>query len=346
MSPHTLSSRFRFTRIVGFAVVASGILSAVSQESAAGEGIASSIASAPATHKQKQTIKVAKSNEGQKLEDFCIDREGRILVLLGPIGPDDDDDQLEESEGGNSVLDFANRLLGGNKKKSPKFESAIHVYDRDGQPTEQWTVGFSGQAINISPDGSIVVGGDGRLARFDATGTKLHEAESPQMTYINNNPEEMRERAQEQLESDRKMYADRAEEFKDQLKQLQEAKKEGKKPAKKTEEDENDESPFAGMSEQNLKAMVDAYQQMANRFEKKTVEEALAEVTARARRIHAITASNDEIFVTCPAMAGYGYGEGNCQKPFRLLRSNGCPVPQRRIVCLRKLTSSRTSTRP
>lgn len=201
MHEFSFSQRVRQGLICATAFVAGWTCCLISAATAGEGAVASSIKSASATHKQKQIVKVANSSDGQKLEDFCIDRDGKILALLGPIGPGDDE-MVFGDEDDNSLLGAASRLFSSKKKKTPKFECAIHVYDSEGKLTEKWPVGFSGQAINTAPDGSIVVGGNGRVARFDVNGKKLLEAESPQMTYINDNPDEMRERAKEQLESD------------------------------------------------------------------------------------------------------------------------------------------------
>lgn len=292
-----------------------------------GDGVPRSVSKAPATHQQLKVVRVASSSEGQKLEDFCVDEQGRILVLLGPLDPNEPGTSVDGDEN-NSTLGAIARLLSGKKKRVPHFDSAVHVYDGDGNLAEKWPVGFSGQAINIGPDGTILVGGNGRVASFDTKGTKLLEAESPQMTYINNNPDEMRERAKEQLESDRAMYAESLKEFESQLEQLQKSKEKEteKKQAETKDGDESNPSPkddeggvvdlAGGLNEQNLKLFVDAYKRQLAALEKKTVEESLQEVTARARRIHAIAGSQDDIFITCPAMAGYGYGVWRTDRQF------------------------------
>ena len=211
-------------------------------------------------------MKVANVNDGEKLEDFCIDSTGRILALLGPI--DRNEARMIEGDDDDSVVAGALRIFQGGskktkkdtKKETKKFESEVHVYDADGKLVEKWPVGFSGQAINTAPDGTVLVGGDGRVARFDASGKKLHEGESPQMTYISKNPDEMRERAKDQLESDIASATEQLKEFEEQLKEFQESKKEKKDVGKResaapTADDEDELQP----NEQNLKQMVTVY---------------------------------------------------------------------------------------
>jgi len=201
-------------------------------------------------------------------------------------------------------------------KKPPKFASAVHVYDADGKLVEKWPVGFTGQAINTAPNGTIVIGGDGHVARFDAHGKKLHEAESPQMTYISKNPDEMRERAKEQLESDRVTYADQVKQLEDQLKELKEAKAKEKESPTPRKEEASDEEPAARVDELQLVQIIDAYKRHLKSLESQTVEQVLEQVLARARKTHSICAGQNEVFVSCPAMAGYGFGVWRTDEKF------------------------------
>src|SRR5205085_2381041 len=122
------------------------------------ESVPATVKNATATHKQRKVVQAAQSHKGEKLEDFCLDSKGRILALLG---------SADRPEPGlmSAVTDaLGEAILGTGKagrKSPPKFESAVHVYDADSVLLEKWPVGFSGQAINTAPDGTIVIGGDG-----------------------------------------------------------------------------------------------------------------------------------------------------------------------------------------
>lgn len=275
----------------------------------AAEPLSPALEKTPSTHKQKTVVTVASAKEGSKLEDFCVDSKGQILALLGPGSGD--------SDGSGSPLAGVFQLLTGSAAKPSKFDTAVHVFDASGTLIEKWPVGFPGQAINTAPDGTILIGGDGHIARFDLHGTKLHDAESPQMTYISTHPEQMRERAQEQLESDRAMYADQIKEFEDQVKEVTEAKKkqqEGDAPKDDASSDE-DAGQFA-QNEAYLKQILGIYKEQLKRLEQQTVEETVEQVTTRAKRINAICGSDADVFVTCPAMQGYGYGVWRTDKEF------------------------------
>jgi len=270
------------------------------------ESVPATIKNSPASHKQRKVVQAANTQKGEKLEDFCIDTRGRILALLGPA------DQHEPGFMG-AIAEAVSEAFNGSgktgRKSPPKFENAVHVYDADGALLEKWPVGFAGQAINTAPDGTILIGGDGHLARFDASGKKLHEAASPQMTYINQNPEDMRERAKEQLESDRTTFAEQVKMFEDQLKEIKAAKEKEKKEGKESKAVKPaEEGADAAINEEQFAQIIQSYKTHLKVLEKQTVEETLQQVLGRAKRTHSIAASDTEVFVTCPALAGYGYG--------------------------------------
>lgn len=274
------------------------------------ENIPDSVKKAPSTHKQTNIVRVVESGDAAKLRDFCLDNEGRILALVG-ANAESQAVVIVESTSEEETPKSAVRRGIRRAARQDKLAAEVRVYDADGNQLEKWPVGFEGQAINVAPDGTVVLGGDGRVARFDAHGKKLHEAESPQMTFINEHPDEMRQRAQEQLESDKALYGDQVKQFEEQLKDLVESKKEKDEAdeAKPDEAKPDDDNPFGtGNPEATLKAYIKTYQRQLAQLEKKTVDQVLNQVLARAKKAHSICASEKEVFVVCPALAGYGFG--------------------------------------
>jgi hypothetical protein len=288
---------------------------------AAEEAVPAAVKKAPATHKQSLVVKVADPSKREKLEDFCLDSQGRILALIGqaeaaelgiePFSEEDEEDAPKPK-----------RTARKPAAKPAKVECQVRVYGADGKLADQWSVGFTGQAINTAPDGTIVIGGDGYVARFDASGKKLHEAESPQMTYIRENGDEMRERAKEQLASDIETYTQQVKQFEDQLKEIQAAKKEekkdnknGKKGNARGEEEDVDEQSEQ-LNAQQLSLYVQSYKSMLDRVKKQTVDQVLQQVLSRAKKTHSITAGEKDVFVSCPAMAGYGFGVWRTDEKF------------------------------
>ncbi|MGE3776802.1 MAG: hypothetical protein AB7F89_06450 [Pirellulaceae bacterium] len=279
----------RCARIVCSLVSVLGVCSGPSCNAVANEGgVAAAAQNASHTHQQSLVIEVADVKNDQKLEDFCTDAKGRILALVAPSGSA-----------------ATNGLLGDvlPTKKVPTGACEIRVFDAAGKLVDKWPVGFHGQAINVAPNGTILVGGDGYLARFDNEGKKLHQAESPQMIYIRDNPAEMRERAEEQLESDRAVYGELVKQLEEQLAEFAEQQNNREPKAQAADEPEPAESASL-----NPKVLLPAYKRYVEQLNKQKPEDVLDKVISRAKWTHSIAASDDEVFVTCPAMAGYGYG--------------------------------------
>lgn len=272
----------------------------------AGEGVAESVAKAPATHKQTAIINAIAKGEAAKLEDFCLAADGKVLALVGPA---------PAAQGGGLILGLLGALseaaeepaaapaeadakTGGAAKKpakSAKIETQVRVFDAAGKQLSHWLVGFPAEAINVAPDGTVLVGGQGKVARFSADGKKLQESESPQMVYIREKTEEMRERAKEQLEAQKAMVDENIKVYEEQLKTLTD-----KKQDELTDEEKNMQRLYA--------AQVQAMKTYGQQVKNKTIEQAMQEVTSRALETHSICASKGEVFIVVPAMAGYGYG--------------------------------------
>ncbi|MEX2187265.1 MAG: hypothetical protein WD875_10740 [Pirellulales bacterium] len=192
----------------------------------------------------------------------------------------------------------------------------VRIFDAAGKELSRWPVGFAAEAINVAPDGTVLVGGNGKVARFSADGKKLTEAESPQMAFIRENTAEMRERAKEQLAADKAMVEEYVKTYEENVKSLAD-----KKPEELTPEEKSQQQLFS--------AQVRAMKAYGEQINKKTVDDAVKEVTARALKTHSICASKHEVFIVCPAMAGYGYGvwrtDAKLANPTEIVKSlSGC----------------------
>jgi hypothetical protein len=176
-----------------------------------------------ATHPSSRFIKVAGS-KGTGLQTLTILPDGHIvgLVALGRY----------EAVGG-----------GKNAKKKPQPE--LRLYDAEGTEVRKWTLPFNGHSVAAAPDGSILVAGEAKIARYSAEGNLLREAELSYVADVLKNKEKLTELAEGRRESMVEMYERYAtEEFKEQIdefkkkaadldKQIEELK--AKEPAKKVD---------------------------------------------------------------------------------------------------------------
>jgi hypothetical protein len=119
------------------------------------------------------------------------------------------------------------------------------------------------------------------------------------------------------------MYAQQVKQFEEQLAALKAKKKENKQGAKPKPDDAApdeakpaEEAQAFQIGEQQIVQILKSYKEQTDRLEKQTVEQTLDQVLARAKRTHAIAASDKDVFVTCSALTGYGFAVWRTDEKF------------------------------
>jgi len=272
-------------------------------------GDASSAVSLPASHQQVKQIAPAQGNARLKLASFCVTKDGQIVTVL----------DREEANATNSGLLGAvisaitnssqTAALPSNtpdaapaeskKTKSLDSPAEVRILDADGKLLDQWPVNFQAQAVNVCPDGNLVLGGAGVLARYDMKGKELARCESPHIVASRKDPDELKRRAREMAQEQRDSMKTALASFEEQKSEL----------AKK---DKNSLTPEEKQTLEQIDQIIAAYKQASNNQSDKPITEeevsALAEgLTQQAQKINAISSSGKYIFCTAPASKGYGY---------------------------------------
>src|SRR5262249_26780922 len=93
------------------------------------------------THDRVGEIEVLGTDGKTRLQTFCTDADGHILALVAP----------ERSYGAPLKDSFGE----------------VHIISSSGKTIDTWKVKFHANSINIGPDGTVYVAGDGRVAKFD-----------------------------------------------------------------------------------------------------------------------------------------------------------------------------------
>jgi hypothetical protein len=294
-------------------ILACGVLALVCSgywsSAPANDGVPAGVEKIEKTHKQVKAIDLRAIENGARLQDFCVARDGSVIALvagappIGDTGPDDE------------------------KADNTASRSQVCVLDPEGKLARKWEVSFVGQAIATGTDGSVYVGGNARLARFDAQGKLLAEADAPQ-TAILANKDDLREQAQEQLESDKAAAEERIKNYEQILKdekQLAEQQKQIEKQledqqeeeAKKDAKEKPQKKPAARPRIQYDLKKIYAQQLQHLRHQKdQTIDEVIASITTRLKQINAITTSGSDVFVACPMSKGYGYAVWRTDQAF------------------------------
>jgi len=240
------------------------------------------------THVPAGTIDVPKETPSAQLHTFCVDPQGRLLAACG---------------GERRIY---SRTPEGTKVETTFEPAGVHVLDPDGKLLETWKLDITPQAINVAPNGTVFVGGQGKLARLGPSGEVLLEAAAPNMTDLPPLPEipEETEEDKEAAEARKKKTAELAEKQKALMPAIVEAQK-------AVQEAQGDAEKLKAAQEKYQKAVQEYITVMneARSAELSPREAALRERAAalRKRKINAIAVTERDVFVCTPAVEGYGY---------------------------------------
>jgi len=209
-----------------------------------------------------------KGKDGTTLQTLCSDTQGRIVALVG------------QSRQFNSA--------------AKNVVSEIHILSPEGKAVQKWEVNFHAHSINVGPDGTLFVAGDGKVARFDKNGKELGQIELPHIAELIKNKEQMKKDAEIQIAQQREQFDKTLKSFTDQKEKLEK---------KKLEDLTKQEKSQLAQYKQILKS----YEQTADYYKKMTVEDVVAQTLSRLKVINGIAVSSKEIFLVCGESKGYGY---------------------------------------
>lgn len=275
----------------------------------ANDGVPAGVEKIEKTHKQVKAIDLRAIEKGARLQDFCVARDGSVIALVAgapPIGDTGADD---------------------GKADNKASRSQVCILDAEGKLARKWDVTFVGQSIATGPDGSVYVGGNARLARFDAQGKLLAEADAPQ-TAILANQDELREQAQEQLESEKAAAIEQIKNYEEILKDERKLAEQQKQIVKQLEEQQEEEAKKDAKEkpvgkpaprpriQYDLKNMYAQQLKYLQKQKDQTVDNVIASITSRLQQINAITPSGSDVFIACPMSKGYGYAVWRTDQAF------------------------------
>lgn len=273
-------------------------------EASAAEAPANAVdgaAKQPTTHREAKRVVLRDTKANRTLQTFCIGPDGRLFGVVA-----------------KSFYDGAGHADGGE----------IRVLDANGKETATWPIKFAPQRIAAAPDGSVYVGGSGRLLRLSAEGKALAEVDSPHLKVVLADKAALRKAAEEQHSENIRQYEDQLKSFDEQVKSLQERLKEEQSRKSKTsnadDKPTDDKKPaqsglsisfFGGAGDDvSIKSQLQQFQQIQNTYKrmleeqkKKSLEDVEREIASRLQRIHGIAASDKAVYVATAMSKGYGY---------------------------------------
>jgi hypothetical protein len=184
----------------------------------------------------------------------------------------------------------------------------IRVFNADGKYETSYKLPIAPEAINVAPDKTILVAGEGKLMRLSADGEPMAEVESPHAAAIRESEAEVRKEVIEQHEQQKQMLPQMLEAYDNAIKEME-------KQIKALEEQENAEEEIAAAKE-----MIETYEstkkQVAEQYggeaaEKDLTEEQIADMVKSSMQYKVKTASissdGEAVFIATGMPAGYGY---------------------------------------
>jgi len=236
--------------------------------------------SAP-THQQVATLNVAAEGDTVRINTFCLAPDGNLLTACGA-------DTLSE----------------------------IRVLSPEGKLVATWKPEVTPEAINVTPDGRVIVGGQGWLAWLDQDGKVVKSGDSPQVSELPPLPEE-EELVEEETEEEKAAKEAKAKELREQLKPLMAALQEAARARIEARGDKEAEAAAAKKYEAAVQEYIAISQQLRELTLTPQVLAAQKRAAAmRARQVRSIAATDKDVFVCCPATQGYGFDVWRCDHDF------------------------------
>ncbi len=173
----------------------------------------------------------------------------------------------------------------------------IMVYSGEGEMLHSFPLKFVPQALNFSPDGKLFVAGSGKIARMTAEGKMEIEVDAPNI----GNQEEALAALKKENE---KRVKELAKSSKAQLDRLEE------QIAKLEIEPEDEDDKAKTRRERRLKLLNTSKKQFEDMAANAAQGAGLDSSGSLARWANAtgVTATDDDVFVACPMVTGFGYG--------------------------------------
>ena len=147
-----------------------------------------------ATHKQSSTIAVVHDGSPIGLNTFALDHEGNILACVS---------QSKSSDTGY-----------------------LQTYSWDGKLLQETELEFAPTGVNQTPDRSIIVAGNGKVARVSSAGKVLTVIDSPHLAGIENLEETVTAEAKKQMDMRLARYRTMVEQVNERIAAIEEKSEE------------------------------------------------------------------------------------------------------------------------
>jgi len=249
------------------------------------------------THEQVATIKIPGEIKPEMLHTFCLDPKGNLLIATGG-------ERVTYTMGPN-----------GREAKLVSEKKAILAISPDGKPLTTWDLDITPQAFDVAEDGTVFVGGEGRLARLGTDGKVQKVADSPHVAGLPPLPPEPEKTAKPEEETEEEKARKQAEvaKLQEKLKSAMEVLRTASEEYRANRTDKD--------AQQKYQDAMNAYIKVSQELrDLTTTPEVLAAqrraAAMRKRMVRSIAVTGDDVFVCCPAAKGYGFDVWRTDRDF------------------------------
>ena len=231
-----------------------------------------------ATHQQVGVIEIF-GDQPMQINAFCLNGQGQIVAACGD-GPGE-----------------------------------IRVTDDQGKVLRSWRIDVKPEAVNVAPDGSVLVGGEGKLFRFDSQGEQVSVADSPHAERLRQGSDSIRKAAVEYLSRRRDPIGSRIATYTAVIEQLEQRAAKGQLNA--AEERMLETLPKTlERYQQQLAARQGEGDDASDGPSEEAIRDRMRYLIQSKMRISSITSSGDHVFVATRGLEGYGYDVWKMNKDF------------------------------
>jgi len=221
---------------------------------------------APPVGETDIAIRGGDANSG--LRTFCLDRDGRLFVLVGPA-----------------------RARTVELKDS---SSEVRVLDRDGKLVKSWKVDFQADALAVGADGDVYVAGTGKVARYDADGKRLRLVHLAHAAALQKHPDSLVKRLKAQVDQQRQTLDSAVKLLKDRKERI-----EARPPAERTQLDNRQLAECVNSLRQ---AEIETRRLVAFK-----ADAAAADLALHLRSVMGVTVSPRDVFIVCGEEQHFSY---------------------------------------
>ncbi len=235
-------------------------------------------ADSEATHKQIRAIVPEMNGREAHLNTFCVGPDNNLYMCCTPNA----------------------------QPTSAEVLGAVLVYTGEGKLVKEINLDFAPQAINFGSDGILFVAGSGKVAKISGKGEILVAKDAPNIGNKEEMMAQLKEAAEKQSKQVLESYSRQIEQIDKQIAKLENEAAEAKE--KEASEEVEKATKRRDRRLKLLNQQKEQFQSIADNFKQSFQVQADDSAMARLMRSTGIAVSKEDVYVSLPMAAGYGYG--------------------------------------